>query len=185
MEGRLCGTVVRPAEPRLAGAQVVAAYRIRFDPSEKGGEGAVAGTLEGLVVRSCAPTDECVEFAAVGTDANPRVAGDLTIETRDLNGPTQQTTVVAWGNHTGLHLWHSATLRFAQPVSQVEVTLVHFVQHATATAFDPSGAAVATASMSAPQNVDETLVLTGPGITSVTVDSPQDEVLMPKVCWRV
>jgi hypothetical protein len=55
MEGRLCGRLVRSAEPRLAGAQVVAAYRLRFDSSREGALGGVRGTLEGLVVRTCEP----------------------------------------------------------------------------------------------------------------------------------
>jgi hypothetical protein len=56
MEGRLCGRLVRAAEPRLEGAQVVGAYRLTFDAAEDGGRGPVRGTLEGLVVRTCSPT---------------------------------------------------------------------------------------------------------------------------------
>ena len=55
MEGRLCGRLVRSAAPRLAGAQVVAAYRLRFDSSREGALGGVRGTREGLVVRTCEP----------------------------------------------------------------------------------------------------------------------------------
>jgi len=184
MEGRLCGSLVRPADPRLTGAQVTAAYRIRFDPGADGGEGAVRGTVEGVVVRSCGVTGDCVEFTVTGTDANPRVSGGVVVQTRDLSGPTADTSVVTWGGHTGLHLWHSSTLTFAQPVSRVDVTLVRFAQPATATAFDASGTAVAAGTMTVAQQVEETLVLTGAGIASVVLESPQDEVLMPKVCWR-
>jgi hypothetical protein len=56
MEGRLCGRLVRTTEPRLAGVQVVAAYRLRFDSSREGALGGVRGTIEGLVVRTCEPT---------------------------------------------------------------------------------------------------------------------------------
>jgi hypothetical protein len=185
MEGRLCGQVVRPYDPSVAGAQVFGAYRLRFDPSEGGGQGAVAGTVEGLVVRACGTDHQCVTFDVVGEDANPRSIGGLTVETRDLNGPTPVTSVVTWGATTGLHLWHSSTLTFAQPVSRVELTLVHFAAPATANAFDASGAVVATATMTVPQQVPETLVLSAPGITSVVVESPQDEVLMPSVCWQL
>ena len=55
MEGRLCGRLVRATEPRLSGAEVVAAYRLRFDSSNEGALGGVRGTLEGLVVRACDP----------------------------------------------------------------------------------------------------------------------------------
>jgi hypothetical protein len=184
MEGRLCGRIIRPADRRLAGAQVFAVYRLRFDPSESGGQGPVAGTIEGLVVRTCRTDHLCVTFDVAGQDANPRSIGDLTVQTRDLNGPTAVTSVVTWGSATGLHLWHSATLTFAQPVSQVELTLVQFAVPATASAFDAGGATIATAVMTAPQQVPETLVLSAPGITSVIVDSPQNEVLMPRACWQ-
>lgn len=185
MEGRLCGRLVDAADPRLAGAQVTAAYRFAFDASEDGGRGAFQGTVEGLVVRNCAPSKQCISFAAVGTDVNPRTVGPVTVETRDLNGPTAQTSVVTWGATTGLHLWFSSTISFAQEVSRVEVTLVRFAAPATATAFDAAGSAVATATMTASQQVPETLTLSGAGISSVVIDSPSDEVLMTQVCWTL
>jgi hypothetical protein len=54
IEGRLCGQVVEPGRnPKLKGCQVIAAYRIKFDPSTTGGQGAVVGTLEGVLVCFC------------------------------------------------------------------------------------------------------------------------------------
>ena len=185
MEGRLCGRLVRAADPALTGAQVTAAYRFAFDAGERGGEGALQGTVEGLVVRNCRPSKACVSFGVAGVDVNPRTVGQVTVETRDSTGPTAQTSVVTWGTTTGLHLWFSSTISFAQPVSRVEVTLVQFASPATATAFDGAGAVVATVTMTAGQQVPETLVLSGFGITSVVVNSPNDEVLMPQVCWAL
>jgi hypothetical protein len=54
MEGRLCGQVIDGgATPKLKGCQVVAAYRIKFDPSLTGGQGAIVGTLEGVLICFC------------------------------------------------------------------------------------------------------------------------------------
>jgi hypothetical protein len=54
MEGRLCGQVVATNTPALKGCWVVAAYRIKFDPtSQTGGDGAVQGVLEGVVICKC------------------------------------------------------------------------------------------------------------------------------------
>ena len=54
MEGRLCGQVVDGGQtPKLKGCQVTAAYRIKFDPSKTGGDGAVIGTLEGVLMCFC------------------------------------------------------------------------------------------------------------------------------------
>jgi hypothetical protein len=53
MEGRLCGQITSPNTPALNGCQVVADYRIKFDPGATGGQGAIRGTLEGVIVCSC------------------------------------------------------------------------------------------------------------------------------------
>lgn len=54
MEGRLCGQVIDGGQtPKLKGCQVTAAYRIKFDPSKTGGDGAVIGTLEGVLMCFC------------------------------------------------------------------------------------------------------------------------------------
>jgi len=53
IEGRLCGQVVEAGDTKLKGCQVIAAYRIRFDPSLVGGNGGVVGTIEGVTVCFC------------------------------------------------------------------------------------------------------------------------------------
>jgi len=53
MEGRLCGQVVEAGDTKLKGCQVIAAYRIKFDPSVQGGSGAVVGVIEGVIVCFC------------------------------------------------------------------------------------------------------------------------------------
>jgi hypothetical protein len=45
---------VRAADPELDGSQVTGVYRLRFDPTQQGGSGAVRGTVEGVVLRVCA-----------------------------------------------------------------------------------------------------------------------------------
>ncbi len=53
MEGRLCGKIVSTANPALNGCQLMADYRIKFDPSTTGGQGGIRGTLEGVIICSC------------------------------------------------------------------------------------------------------------------------------------
>ncbi len=59
MEGRLCGRLVRSADPKLAGIQLTAAYRFAFEPNEKGGDGELRGTIEGLLIRTCGCETDC------------------------------------------------------------------------------------------------------------------------------
>ncbi len=53
--GRRCGRITElPAgHDQLEGCHVTAIYRIGFDPSEGGGEGAVRETLEGVLICKC------------------------------------------------------------------------------------------------------------------------------------
>jgi len=53
MEGRLCGQIASTSTAALNGCQVMAAYRIKFDPSLTGGQGDVSATLEGVIICSC------------------------------------------------------------------------------------------------------------------------------------
>jgi hypothetical protein len=53
MEGRLCGQITSTSNPALNGCQIIADYRIKFDPAATGGQGAVRGTLEGVIICSC------------------------------------------------------------------------------------------------------------------------------------
>lgn len=183
LEGRLCGRLVRSREPRLTGAQVTAAYRFAFEPTEKGGEGTLVGTIEGLVVRSCEPPDECVDFTTAGNDTNPRVVGPVSIEVSGPNGPMPDTGVTTWAGITGLDLYYSSTLSFAQPVSRVELTLMHMSNPPTATAYDAAGNSVAMESVTAGQQIPQPITLNGPGIVTVVVDSPTGEVLLTRLCW--
>jgi hypothetical protein len=52
MEGRLCGQIRRgPRE--LRGCNIIGVYLLRFDAGRAGGEGAVQGTFEGVIVCPC------------------------------------------------------------------------------------------------------------------------------------
>jgi hypothetical protein len=53
LEGRLCGQIIETKLEELYKCEIVAAYRIRFDASTKGGSGTVAGTIEGLIICPC------------------------------------------------------------------------------------------------------------------------------------
>jgi hypothetical protein len=54
MIGRLCGTIQRaPQQQRLLGCQVFGVYRFQFDPGKEGGQGAIRGTAEGVVICPC------------------------------------------------------------------------------------------------------------------------------------
>lgn len=61
--------------------------------------------------------------------------------------------------------------------------VVPFSTGPTVTAYDAAGARVVTVVGSPIQRTPETLVLTGPGIVTVDVDAPSDEVLLMRLCW--
>lgn len=53
MEGRMCGSVVDTKDPELRGCYYVGMYRLIFDPSSGGGEGAIKGLFEGSLICPC------------------------------------------------------------------------------------------------------------------------------------
>jgi hypothetical protein len=53
MEGRICGQITETGIEELKGCQIFGAYRIRFDPTQEGGKGSVAGVIEGVLICSC------------------------------------------------------------------------------------------------------------------------------------
>ncbi len=53
MEGRLCGQVVESHDTHLNQCQIVAAYRIKFEPADGGHMKFVGATLEGIISCLC------------------------------------------------------------------------------------------------------------------------------------
>jgi hypothetical protein len=189
MEGLLVGTIRRARDRRLIGCTIQAAYRLRFDPSTDGGSGAVRGTLEGAIVCDCPdrPPRTCVELAALppGTGPNPRLEQGVSFEVRDPAGsPTASTQIRTQGAFTGLDVGFSTSIKLPQPCSAVEATLVTFAQPATIEAFNTDGSSAGTATMSGPQNVAETLTVTGASIDSAIVHARQDETLLLRLCFE-
>jgi hypothetical protein len=184
MEGSFCGTIVRAADPAFRGCGVVGTYRLRFDPSEKGGEGAVQGTVEGVITCACAGRS-CVDLAAlsVGQGPNPRTESGLVFTVSDHTGtPMPNTEIRTDAGFTGLNMGFSTRVQLPTPASGVDVTLVHFAQPARVEAYDAAGVLVATATMSGPQRSVETLTVSGPQITQAVIHAPQNETLMLKIC---
>lgn len=186
MEGSLCGVVRRSRDGSLCGCAVVGTYRLRFDPSSEGGQGAVRGTLEAVLSCRC-QVSACVDFQAMqpGSGSNPRDEQGLRLEVFDGSGtPTPTTEIRTDGGFTGLHCGFSTRVTFpGGPAQAVQVTLVHLSQPATVQAFS-GGVPGPSATMSGPQGQAETLSLAAPAIDEVVITAPQDETLLLRLCWQ-
>ena len=190
MEGMLLGTIVRARNKRLLGCELRAAYRLRFDPSEAGGSGAVQGTLEGAIVCDCRerPKRTCIEFSAmpVGTGPNPRVEQGVSFTVHDFAGaPTADTEIETMGSaFTGLDVGFRTEIVLPVPCTAVEATLVHLSQPATFEAFEAGGGSAGSLTMTVGQNVAETLRITGSAIDRAVIIAPQDETLLLRFCFE-
>lgn len=185
LEGRLVGRVVRAQDKRLIGCCVTAVYRIKFDPSEGFQDTGVEGTLEGVIVCPC-EEGSCTDFGnfTVGTYPNPLEIGGARFDVRDHTGSSLADNDVAnWGAFTGLNAGFNTKITPAQPATTVVVTLANFSTPPTVTAFDSTANVVDVAVMSV-NNGSERLELngSGPEITAVVVDSPQNETLILEFC---
>jgi hypothetical protein len=183
MIGRLCGTVVRSVDPALLGALVTAVYRFEFEPTEEGGAGRLAGTVEGALLQECSPKSACVDFSVLSAGTNPRVEQGHRFEVFDQTGaPVPQTDVVTWGAITGMQLWYRTTVQLAAPADAVRLTVGVFAAPGTVTAFDQSGAVIVQVPIVGPQNVPIQVVVPGPGIASLAIECQADEHLLVELC---
>ncbi len=183
MIGRLCGAVVRSADPALLGALVTGVYRCEFEPTKEGGAGPLVGVIEGALMQVCSPRSACVDFSVLSTDANPRVEQGHRFEVFDQNGaPVPRTDVLRWGAITGMQLWFRTTVELAAPADAVRLTVGVFARPGTVSAFDQNGTLIVQVPIAGPQNVPIQVVVPGPGIASLAIDCPSDEHLLVEMC---
>jgi hypothetical protein len=184
LEGRLCGRIVEAKDGRLVGCQVVAAYRLRFDPSAGFGDTGIEGTIEGLVACSCDGRGGCLDLTALPAAAhpNPWTIGGWELHVFDHGGaPAATADVVTWGGSTGLNAGFETRITLAAPATGVDLTAVHFASPATVKALDGAGGTVDSATMTVAGS-PETLHLNGAGIVTLVVTPPQDETLILEIC---
>lgn len=129
----------------------------------------------------------CVDFQTlpVMSVPNPWFYQGISFFARDFTGgPLAFPGIRRDGVFTGLNCGWQLEMDLPSPCNSVELTLAHFSAPAIATAYDASGTAVATAAMSGPQNMAQTLALNGLGITRVVIVAPSDETLLLGLCCR-
>jgi hypothetical protein len=101
---------------------------------------------------------------------------------RDHTGtPTPTTDVVTWGGVTGLNAGFETKIGLTAPAASVDIALANFSAAPTVTAYDASAVAVDSATVTV-AGAPETLHLTGPGIVTLVVTSPQNETLILELC---
>lgn len=129
----------------------------------------------------------CLDFQALlpMNVPNPWIHQGIRFFARDPAGaPLVSSAIRSDGGFNGLSCGWQLEMDLPSPCNSVDVTLVDFAAPPFAIAYDSSFATVATAAMSGPQKVPETLTLKGTGITRVVVICPSDETLLLEVCCR-
>ncbi len=183
MEGQLRGRVIKSREPGVVGCEVVAAYRLLFDPSAGFADTSVTGTIEGVLVCACG-AGECVDFRPFPEAAHPNpwtVGGNTYLVLDHAGAPKASARVIALGGLRGLDIGFSTRVTLGTPASSVDVTLAHFASPATVTALDGSGAAVDSATMTV-AGATETIHLSSADIATVEIKAANDETVLLRFC---
>ena len=186
MEGRLCGRITKAKDERLLGCRVVAAYRFCFDASEGFVDTEIRGTIEGVLACRCGGQSSCLDFTDFpkASHPNPWEVGGHSFEVFDSSGAPTATTEVSdggTGGPRGLNAGYRTQIKLAAPTNNVAVTVINYSTPPTIIALDSSGTVVDSATVGAAGTV-ETVAVSGAGITSVVVRSPQNETLILEVC---
>lgn len=185
MEGRLCGRIVRAENDDLLGCLVVGAYRFQYEPSDECDDAEFVGTIEAVIVCPC-EDGKCVDFTSFtpGARPNPWIIDDCEFLVLDSSGAPTQTTRV-WdngnGGPNGLDGGWLTRISLGSPADSVRIRLMSDATPPALRALDAGGNVVDSAMVTA-SGVIETIVLTGPGITTVEIRSPQNETLIHEFC---
>jgi hypothetical protein len=157
-----------------------------------GGGGSVEERLEALeAAAGLAPMhgegeEDCAEFSGFtpGLHPSPLTVGPFTFRRHDHTGaPLPDNRVTTHGSaHTGLDCGFRLDVEVRPACPSVRLTLVHFATAAKVEAWNKDGTFAGAAAMSGPQNVVETLMITGTDIGRVVVTAPQDETLLLEIC---
>jgi hypothetical protein len=183
LQGCFRGRVIEAEDRSLLGCDIYGTYRLQVSSWEDAKLVKVKGTIEGSFVCPCR-AGGCTEFRSFspGSHPNPWLLGGHSYTVHDHAGALAPTAQIAtWGSHTGLNCGHRLNVQLGTPASQVELTLAHFAQPASAEALS-GGAVVAAGSMTAPQDTPETIVLTAPSIDAIVVEAPSNETLLLELC---
>ncbi len=139
-------------------------------------------------VLSQVPKKECIAFETFSpsTNPNPWIVGGITLEVFDYQYiPVSKALVEDWSGWKGLHCNYRTRISLPDNYSSVEATLVH--RHSSSDkrieAYTANWTLVGTASMSAPQEVAETLKIKGKDIRWVVIEASQDETLLLRFCY--
>lgn len=188
MEGRFCGTVVNAEDETLIGCQVLGTYRLQFDPSQGGGQGAVQATFEGVILCECGGGNGeqvCIDFESKNpgtTGPNPWVEQNVEFLVNDHNGNPKPNTQIDNGfGANGLDCGFSTEIELPALASRVEARLVHAATPATMDAFDSANVLVGSATMSS--NGPETLTISAADIKRVVITPPQNETALLRFCY--
>ena len=139
-------------------------------------------------ILSQVPEEECISFDAFSpsTNPNPWIVGGIEIEVFDYQGiPVPNALVENWHGWDGLHCNYKTRILLPDDYSSIEATLVHWhsLSDKRIEAYTANWTLVGTASMSAPQEVAETLKIEGNDIRWVVVEAPQNETLLLRFCY--
>lgn len=132
----------------------------------------------------------CVDFRSLplGGGPNPWTQQGVVGTVYDHAGQQQPSTIVMTTGAvpmTGMNCGFRTEIVLPGSAVAVEVTLARFAQPPTVEALDASGSVVGSATMSAPQDQAETIALGGQAIERIVITSPNDEVLLLQICYRL
>ncbi|MEO6943805.1 MAG: hypothetical protein ABI053_03745, partial [Lacisediminihabitans sp.] len=126
----------------------------------------------------------CVDFRREpgGAVENPLYLEDARFAAFDARGDLQPDgRIVTMNGNIGWDAGFHAEVALPCPSNWVQVVLAHGGPTSKVIAFDTDGKVVGSAADSGAG--PETLTLTGSGIVSVVIESPQDETIVLRLCW--
>ncbi|HEY0323791.1 MAG TPA: S8 family serine peptidase [Pyrinomonadaceae bacterium] len=148
-------------------------------------ESMMLGTTQAPESQTPAPVANCIDFTSLqpGNHPNPLSVQWATFLVRGQTGARQPNTrIVSWGGIKGLDCGYALEIKLNHACPCIQITLAQFSRPATVYVFNADNSSAGSATMTNQQATPQTLMLCGTGIVRIVVKSPQNEVLLLKLC---
>lgn len=148
-------------------------------------ESIIMGKAQTPEAEAPGPETNCIDFTTEqpGNRPNPLSLQWATFLVMDHTGASKPNNrIVGWGGLKGLDCGFTLEIKLDRPCPTIEITLAHFSRPATVRAYNSDSTLAGTATMNVPQATPQTLTLSGTDIVRLRVESPQNEVLLLKLC---
>jgi hypothetical protein len=148
----------------------------------------VAPQNETALFKICFPPSQkrCIDFSQEKSDERlmPWQRSEFKLQVFDArNRPFTKPEIVHWNKFRGLNCGYRTHIEFVNPMSQVELTLVHFSSAALVRIFDERGRSLGQKKLARSQANSQMISFRARGIKKIEIYAKRNELILQSFCF--